>query len=132
MEKVYNEEWMKDILGRSKEAMDDSSGSLPEIDWVQYKKGFKKSITFKLMPANMKENNVFSAIVATHWIQMPDGKTKRFICPEETVHLKGQHVKCPVKSCSKNTCLASLSQRITYFFAEPFFPHKAPINTLKN
>ena len=96
MEKVYNEEWMKDILGRSKEAMDDSSGSLPEIDWVQYKKGFKKSITFKLMPANMKENNVFSAIVATHWIQMPDGKAKRFICPEETVHLKGQHVKCPV------------------------------------
>lgn len=96
MEKVYNEEWMKDILGRSKEAMDDSSGSLPEIDWVQYKKGFKKSLTFKLMPANMKENNVFSTIVATHWIQMPDGKTKRFICPEETVHLKGQHVKCPI------------------------------------
>nr|DAP54565.1 MAG TPA: DNA binding protein like protein [Caudoviricetes sp.] len=96
MEKVYNEEWMKDILGRSKEAMDDSSGSLPEIDWVQYKKGFKKNITFKLMPANMKENNVFSIIVATHWIQMPDGKTKRFICPEETVHLKGQRIKCPI------------------------------------
>ena len=52
MEKVYNEEWMKDILGRSKEAMDDSSGSLPEIDWVQYKKGFKKGeniLTFLLL-----------------------------------------------------------------------------------
>ena len=96
MEKSYNEEWMKDILGRSKEAMDDSSGSLPEIDWVSYKRGFKKKLTFKLMPANLKENNVFSAIVATHWLVLPDGKTKRFVCPEETVHLKGQHVKCPI------------------------------------
>jgi len=96
MEKSYNEEWMKDILSRSKEAMDDSSGSYPSTEWVQYKKGFKKSITFKLMPANSKENNVFSHIVAQHWIQTSDGKTKRFVCPEETVHLKGQHVKCPV------------------------------------
>ena len=96
MEKSYNEEWMKDILGRSKEAMDDSSGSLPEIDWVSYKRGFKKKVTFKLMPANIKENNVFSHIVSTHWLSTPDGKTKRFVCPEETVHLKGQHVKCPI------------------------------------
>lgn len=96
MEKSYNEEWMKDILSRSKEAMDDSSGSYPSTEWVQYKKGFKKSITFKLMPPNTKENNVFSHIVAQHWIQTSDGKTKRFVCPEETVHLKGQHVKCPV------------------------------------
>lgn len=96
MEKSYNEEWMKDILSRSKEAVDDSSGTTNPTEWVQYKKGFRKNIIFKVMPANTKENNVFCHLVATHWLTGADGKTKRFVCPEETVHLKGQHVKCPV------------------------------------
>jgi len=93
-EKVFNEQWMKAVMN-GKESSDDFSGSAPAIDWVQYNKGFKKKLTFKLMPANTREDNVFSSIVATHWIKIGD-KNNRFVCPEETVHLKGAHIKCPI------------------------------------
>ena len=93
-EKTFNEQWMKSMM-TNKDAPDDYSGSAPAIDWIQYNKGFKRKITFKLMPANSHEDNVFAAIIGTHWLHIGD-KTYRFVCPEHSVHLKGQNVKCPI------------------------------------
>ena len=93
-EKVFNEEWMKSVM-KGSESSDDFSGSAPAIDWVQYNRGFKRKIIFKLMPANTKEDNVFAHQIFTHWLKVGD-KTYRFVCPEQTIHLKGQHVKCPI------------------------------------
>jgi len=94
MEKVFNEEWMKQML--KNDTTDNSSGSLPDIEWVRYKHGFKKNIIFKVMPANTREDNVFCHIVGTHWLDLGNGQFKRFVCPEETVHLKGKGIKCPI------------------------------------
>ena len=93
-EKQFNEAWMSEMLN-SKDTAKEYSGNLPEIDWVQYKKGYQKDIVFKLMPANSKENHVFSHIVYTHWIEV-NGQKKRFVCPEKTAHLKSQGHKCPI------------------------------------
>lgn len=95
MEKVFNEAWMKQMLNTNN-SNDDASGSLPDIEWIRYKHGFKKNIVFKVMPANSKENNVFSHIVNTHWVDLGNGQSKRFVCPEQTIHLKDKGVKCPV------------------------------------
>jgi len=93
MDKQVNYEWMQDLLNdtNKKEFVND----LPAIDWVQNNKGFKKDIKFKVIPANSKENNIFSWIVATHWNLGP-AKDKRFLCPEHTAHLKKLNVTCPV------------------------------------
>lgn len=96
MEKVFNEVWMKEMLNNRKDSVDDSSGSLSPIEWIRYKHGFKRNIIFKLMPANTKEDHVFSHIIGQHWLDLGNGQSKRFVCPEETVHLKGRGVKCPV------------------------------------
>lgn len=93
--KVFNEEWMKAVLN-TKDAPDDRSGQQgPQIDWVQYNKGFKRNVLFKLMPANTKEDNVFATLTSTHWLHIGD-KTYRFVCPEQTIHLKKHNCKCPI------------------------------------
>lgn len=89
-----NLQWAQELLTTGKD-MANFSGELPEIDWVQNGKSFKKQLTFKLLPANSKENGVFSYIVGTHWLEA-EGRNRRFVCPEQTMHLKKQGVKCPI------------------------------------
>lgn len=93
-EKNVNLEWVQELLNTGAKKMD-FSGELPEIDWVQNGKSFKKQLVFKLLPANSKENGVFSFIVGTHWLEI-EGKNRRFVCPEQTMHLKKQGVRCPI------------------------------------
>jgi len=107
--KVFNEEWMKAMLN-NKDAPDDRSGQQgPQIDWVQYNKGFKKKVMFKLMPANMKEDNVFATIINTHWIRVGD-KTYRFVCPEQTPHLKKSGCKCPICEAKRKLLAAGFKE----------------------
>ena len=89
-----NLQWAQELLTTGKD-MANFSGELPEIDWVQNGKSFKKQLIFKLLPANSKENGVFSYIVGTHWLDI-EGRIRRFVCPEQTMHLKKQGVKCPI------------------------------------
>lgn len=93
-EKNVNLEWVQELLNTGAKKMD-FSGELPEIDWVQNGKSFKKQLVFKLLPANSKENGVFSFIVGTHWLEI-EGRNRRFVCPEQTMHLKKQGVRCPI------------------------------------
>lgn len=93
-EKNVNLEWVQELLNTGAKKMD-FSGELPEIDWVQNGKSFKKQLVFKLLPANSKENGVFSFIVGTHWLEI-EGRNHRFVCPEQTMHLKKQGVRCPI------------------------------------
>lgn len=93
-EKNVNLEWVQELLNTGAKKMD-FSGELPEIDWVQNGKSFKKQLVFKLLPANSKENGVFSFIVGTHWLEI-EGRTRRFVCPEQTMHLKKPGARCPI------------------------------------
>ena len=107
--KVFNEEWMKSMLN-NKDTSDDYSGATgPKIDWVQYNKGFKKKVMFKLMPANTKEDNVFATLVHTHWIRVGD-KTYRFVCPENTPHLKKLGVRCPICEAKRKLLAAGFKE----------------------
>lgn len=93
MTKQINIEWMNELLeDRKKREFEET---LPQIDWVSNGKSFKKEIKFKLIPGNSKEENIFGRIVATHWIDTPNGR-RRFICPEKTQHLKKQGAECPI------------------------------------
>ena len=91
--KQVNMEWMQDLL--NEEGKKEFINDLPTIDWVQNGKSFKKELKFKIIPANSKENNIFAAIVSTHWNLGPN-KDKRFICTETTSHLKKLNIVCPV------------------------------------
>lgn len=94
MTKEINLEWAQSLLNKDKKGSDFVS-DLPQIDWVQNNKNFKRNLKFKVVPANSKENKIFSHIVATHWNLGPN-KDKRFVCPEQTLHLKNLGIKCPV------------------------------------
>ena len=94
MEKVMNKEWLTNLLKTDKKAMNNQP-NLPVIDWVSNGKSFKRQVKFKLIGANSRENNIFAWVVGTHWGLGVDG-TKRFICPEQTQHLKNKNVKCPI------------------------------------
>lgn len=109
MEKQFNDEWMAKVLN-SKDVSDDYSGSLPDIEWIRYNNGFKKGILFKMLPANSRENNVFAYIVSTHWLTDSEGKTHRFVCPEQTVHLANQKVKCPVCEAKRQLLKAGFTE----------------------
>lgn len=95
--KQINVEWMNEVLN-NKNSQNEYSGDLPKIDWVQNGKSFKKELKFKLLPPNSKENNIFSYLIATHWLNDVNGtgQNKRFICPEQTQHLKKLGVTCPI------------------------------------
>jgi hypothetical protein len=95
MEKEINIEWMQELLNNRNNNKNEYSGDLPVIDWVSNPRAFKKDLKFKLLPANSAENKVFGFIVGTHWLNH-NGVTTRFVCPEETQHLKKAGVKCPV------------------------------------
>jgi len=98
MVKQINNEWMHEVLNNRNDS-NEYSGDLPAIDWIQNGKSYKKEIKFKLLPANSKENQVFSYVVGTHWLApdgLGEGKNRRFVCPEQTAHLKNLGIKCPV------------------------------------
>ena len=93
MEKEINTEWVNTVL--NSESKKEYSGDLPTIDWLRSGKDYKRQLIFKVLPANSKENKIFSWIVGTHWLNTENG-TKRFVCPEQTPHLKSAGVKCPI------------------------------------
>ena len=93
MEKEINTEWVNTVL--NSESKKEYSGDLPTIDWLRSGKDYKRQLIFKVLPANSKENKIFSWIVGTHWLNTENG-TKRFVCPEQTPHLKSVGVKCPI------------------------------------
>lgn len=96
MSKKINLEWMNELLNERSDRSDPAN-NLPRIDWIQNNKGFKKLFQFKVVAANSKENNIFSWVVGTHWLnQAIEGSTVRFVCPEQTQHLRKLGVKCPV------------------------------------
>lgn len=103
-----NLQWAQELLTTGKD-MANFSGELPEIDWVQNGKSFKKQLTFKLLPANSKENGVFSYIVGTHWLDY-EGRIRRFVCPEQTMHLKKQGVKCPICEAKRKLLAKGLKE----------------------
>ena len=93
--KTINTEWMMSILNENIATRKDMSEELSKVDWVQNGKSFKCDLKFKVIPANSQENNIFSHIVGTHWLSH-NGQTKRFVCPEQTAHLKNKGVRCPI------------------------------------
>lgn len=94
MSKEINIEWMNTVLNEGAARNNNQREETTTIDWVQNNKKFKRNLKFKLIPANSKENKVFGWIVGTHWNLGPENK--RFICPEQTMHLKHLGIKCPV------------------------------------
>lgn len=103
-----NLKWAQELLTTGKD-MTNFSGELPEIDWVQNGKSFKKQLTFKLLPGNSKENGVFSYIVGTHWIEA-EGRVRRFVCPEQTMHLKKSGVRCPICEAKRRLLASGFSE----------------------
>lgn len=93
--KQLNLEWMQTLLNEKTDKDFNNVSDLPKAEWVQNGKGFKKEAKFKVIGANSKENNIFVTIAATHWNLGPN-KDQRFVCPEQTNHLKGQGRVCPV------------------------------------
>ena len=92
MTKELNMEWINELLKDNNK--EPNTPATSNIDWVQSNKKFKKNLKIKLLPANSSENNIFGWIVGTHWNLGPDNK--RFVCPEQTTHLKKLGIKCPV------------------------------------
>ena len=93
MEKEINTEWVNTVL--NSESKKEYSGDLLAIDWLRGGKDYKRQLAFKVLPANSKENKIFSWIVGTHWLNH-NNVTTRFVCPEQTAHLKKNNVKCPI------------------------------------
>lgn len=87
-----NQEWAQDVL---KDKRMDTEEVKTEIDWVRNNKGFKREVVFKLLPANSKENKIFSYICGMHWNLGPD-HSGHFICTEQTAHLKKLGIECPI------------------------------------
>ena len=95
MTKVINTEWMMSVLNETVAKRNTMAEELAKIDWVQNSKSFKCDLKFKVIPANSRENNIFSYVVGTHWLNH-NGQNKRFVCPETTAHLKDRGIKCPI------------------------------------
>lgn len=97
MKTQINMSWMQETLKgdntKNQQNKENQQGS--KYDWVLNGKAFKKDLKFKIIPANSKENGIFCHTVATHWLDV-NGERKRFVCPEQTNHLKNLGVKCPI------------------------------------
>jgi hypothetical protein len=92
MVKEINSEWAQQVLKEDTMVKNEDSG---KIDWVRNGTGFKKAFKFKVLPANSKENRIFSHISAMHWNLGPN-KDKYFTCTEQTAHLKSKRIVCPI------------------------------------
>lgn len=105
--KEINTEWMNMLLNdrNQKQAY---QNDLPKLDWVSNNKGFKHNIKFKVLPANSKENKIFSWIVGTHWNLGPENK--RFVCPEQTPHLHKLGITCPICEAKRKLLAEGFTQ----------------------
>lgn len=96
MTKVINMQWIQETLGnqdqdnKTNEQRQDS-----KLDWILNGRAFKRDIKFKIIAPNSKENGVFCFGVAQHWLDV-NGERKRFVCPEQTNHLRHLGIKCPI------------------------------------
>lgn len=95
MVKEINENWANEIL-KGNNSMQETNETNKAVEFVRNNNGFKKEISFKAVAANSKENKIFCHIVGTHWLTDENGNSVRFVCPEQTQHLKGEHIACPV------------------------------------
>lgn len=95
MKQPINQEWMEELEKMDRKSnVNKQDGDKQKIDWLQVNKAFKTRLTFKVMPANSKENNIWAYVVGTHWDLGSDGM--RFVCPEQTIHLRKNGVVCPI------------------------------------
>lgn len=92
--KQLNSEWMLELSKFDKQSAPQKQENTSNIDWLTVNKAYKKSFLFKVMPANTKENNIFAYVVGTHWNLGPNNM--RFLCPEQTLHLRHNEVICPI------------------------------------
>ena len=93
MVKEINEEWAKQVIAMDENKSTENSPS--KIDWVRCGSSFKKEIRFKVLPANSRENKIFSYITGMHWNIGPNSD-KFAVCTEQTMHLKHLGIKCPI------------------------------------
>ena len=92
--KQINSEWMNELNKFDKQSAPQKQETSSSIEWLNVNKAYKKNISFKVMPANSKENNVWAYVVGTHWDLGSD--KMRFVCPEQTLHLRNHEVICPI------------------------------------
>lgn len=95
MTKEINEDWVKEIL-KGNNTMQTDNESTKAVEFVRNNNGFKRELVFKAVGANSKENKIFCHIVGTHWLTDSNGNSIRFVCPEETQHLKSEGITCPI------------------------------------
>jgi len=96
MVKEINENWANEILKGNHEMGSNEETKNKPIEFVRSNNGFKRSIKFKVVATNSKENKIFCHIVGTHWLTDENGNSVRFVCPEKTQHLKHENVVCPI------------------------------------
>jgi hypothetical protein len=92
--KEINTEWMSALSKFDKQTAPQKQENTSNIEWLNVNKAYKKKLTFKVMPANSKENKAFAWVVGTHWNL--GSENMRFVCPEQTLHLRHNEVICPI------------------------------------
>lgn len=95
MVKEINEDWANEILKGNRE-MQTSNESTKAVEFIRNNNGFKKELVFKAVAANTKENKIFCHTIGTHWLTDENGNSVRFVCPEQSQHLKHEGITCPV------------------------------------
>lgn len=96
MVKEINENWANEILKGNRTMQENNETSSKAVEFVRNNNGFKKELIFKAVAANSKENKIFCHIVGTHWLTDENGNSVRFVCPEQTQHLKHEGITCPI------------------------------------
>lgn len=95
MVKEINENWANEVL-RGNHEMQTNTETTKAVEFIRNNNGFKKELVFKAVAANSKENKIFCYTVGTHWLTDSNGNSVRFVCPEQTQHLKHQGITCPI------------------------------------
>lgn len=95
MVKEINEDWANEILKGNRE-MQTSNESTKAVEFIRNNNGFKKELVFKAVAANSKENKIFCHTIGTHWLTDENGNSVRFVCPEQSQHLKHEGITCPI------------------------------------
>ena len=60
MDKVINHDWMKELSAFDKQGAPQKQENDSKLEWLNVNKAYKKNISFKVMPANSKENGIFA------------------------------------------------------------------------
>lgn len=102
MVKEINENWANEILRGSGNMKQDSESTTKPVEFVRNNSGFKRELAFKVVAPNSKENKIFCHIVGTHWLTDENNNSVRFVCPEQTLHLKHEGLTCPVCEAKRN------------------------------